>query len=105
MNKTELAAAVSAKTGWVAKDSLVAVNAVFEAIQEELVKGESVQVTGFGTFAVKNRAARTGVNPQNGKKIKIAASKAPVFKTGKTLKEAVNAKPAKKTTKKTSRKK
>ena len=65
--------------------------AFFSSIEEALVAGEKIQLIGFGTFEVKERAARTGRNPQTGKAIKIPASKNPVFKAGKTLKDAVNA--------------
>ena len=68
-----------------------AVNAVLEGISEGIKKGGPVQLIGFGTFEVKERAARTGRNPQTGKAIEIPASKNPVFKAGKTLKDAVNA--------------
>jgi len=98
MNKTELVAAISAKTELSKKDSEKALKAFIDVVTEELVKGEKVQLVGFGTFEVAARAERTGKNPQTGKQIKIAASKAPKFKAGKALKETVNApkKPAKK---------
>ena len=73
-----------------------AVKAVFDTVAEELAAGGKVQVIGFGTFEVRERAARTGRNPQNGKEITIQASKSPAFKAGKGLKEQVNAAPAKK---------
>ncbi len=102
MNKTELVAAIAAKTELSKKASEDAVKAFIDVVTEELTKGEKVQLVGFGTFEVAERAARTGKNPQTGKAIKIAASKAPKFKAGKALKETVNApkKAAKKTTKK-----
>ena len=91
MNKAELVAAVAEKTALSKKDSEKAVNAAFEAITEALVKGEKVQLIGFGTFEVRSRKARTGRNPRKpGEVIKIPASKAPVFKAGKALKDAVN---------------
>ncbi len=90
MNKTELIAAVAEKTGLKKTESANAIEAVVAAITEELKKGEKVTLIGFGTFETRNRAARTGRNPQTGKEIKIKASKAPAFKAGKALKEAVN---------------
>ena len=89
MNKGELINAVAA-TGLSKKDADTAVNAVFGAIGDALAKGEAVQLIGFGTFSVKERAAREGRNPQTGEVVKIKASKAPVFKAGKALKDAVN---------------
>ncbi len=91
MNKTELVAAIAAKKELSKKDSEKALKAFIEVVTEELVKGGKVQLVGFGTFEVADRAARTGKNPQTGKAIKIAASKAPKFKAGKALKETVNA--------------
>jgi len=91
MNKTELIAAVAEKTALTKAASGKAVDAIVEAITEELKKGEKVTLIGFGTFETRSRAARTGRNPQTGKEIKIKASKAPAFKAGKALKEAVNA--------------
>ncbi len=98
MNKTELIAAVAEKTGLAKKDAEAAVKAVTEAISAELVAGNKVQIVGFGTFEVTERAARQGRNPRTGESMKIAAAKAPKFKAGKTLKAAVNA-PKKKTRK------
>ena len=72
------------------KDAEKALNAVFASIEEALAKEEKVQVIGFGTFEVKAREARTGRNPQTGAEIKIPASKNPVFKAGKALKDSVN---------------
>lgn len=95
MNKTELVAAIAEKTELSKKDSEKALKAFMEVVSEQLKKGEKIQLVGFGTFEVTERAARTGKNPQTGKAIKIPASKAPKFKAGKALKEAVN-KPAKK---------
>mgnify|MGYP000922067909 FL=1 len=90
MNKTELVANVAEKAGLSKKDAEKALGAVIESIEEALVEGDKIQLIGFGTFEVKDRAARTGRNPQTGKEIKIAASRNPVFKAGKALKDAVN---------------
>lgn len=92
MNKTELVAAIAAKAELSKKDSEKALKAFMETVSEQLKKGEKIQLVGFGTFEVVKRAARTGKNPQTGKAIKIAASKAPKFKAGKGLKDAVNKK-------------
>ena len=91
MNKTELVAAISEKTELTKKDSEKALKALIDVVAEELKKGEKVQLVGFGTFEVSERAARTGKNPQTGAEIKIAACKALKFKAGKALKDAVNA--------------
>ena len=91
MNKTELVAAISEKTELTKKDSEKALKALIDVVAEELKKGEKVQLVGFGTFEVSERAARTGKNPQTGAEIKIAACKAPKFKAGKALKDALNA--------------
>ena len=91
MNKTELVAAVAAKAEISKKDAEAAVTATFDAITAALAEGDKVALVGFGTFAVMERAARTGLNPQTKEKIEIAASKAPAFKAGKALKDAVNA--------------
>ena len=90
MNKTELIAAVAEKTGLTKKDAEKAVNATMEAITAELAKGDKVSLTGFGIFEVKAREARTGRNPRTGETTQIPASKAPAFKVGKALKDAVN---------------
>ena len=91
MNKAELIATVAEKTDSTKKEAELAVNAVISTIEEELKKGEKVQLIGFGTFEVRQRKARQGRNPRKpGEVIKIAASKAPVFKAGKALKDAVN---------------
>lgn len=94
MNKTELVAAIAAKTGLTKKDTEATVNAFVETVQKELTKkGGKVQLIGFGTFEVRNRKARTGRNPQKpGEVIKIPASKAPVFRAGKAFKDIVNKK-------------
>ena len=90
MNKGELIAALAAKTEKTKKESETALNAVIDVITENLAKGEKVQLIGFGTFEAKSRPARTARNPRTGEAVKIAASKAPVFKAGKALKDAVN---------------
>lgn len=90
MNKTEMTAALAAKTGLTKKDAEQALTAVIDVITEALVAGEKVQMVGFGAFEVKARPERTAHNPQTGEAITIAASKAPVFKAGKALKDAVN---------------
>ena len=92
MNKTELIAAVAEKAELSKKDAEKAVKAFTDAVSEELVKGGKVQLVGFGTFEVSERAAREGRNPQTGETMKIEASKAPKFKAGKALKDMVNAK-------------
>ena len=91
MNKTELVASVAEKAGLTKKDSEKAVNAVLAAVTESLQKGEKVQLVGFGTFEVAERAAREGRNPKTGETMPIAASKTPKFKAGKALKDMVNA--------------
>ncbi len=88
MNKGELISAVAA-SGLTKKDAEAAINAVFGAITDALAKGDSVQLVGFGTFGVKERAAREGRNPRTGETVSIAASKAPYFKAGKGLKDKV----------------
>ncbi|MBN2852732.1 MAG: HU family DNA-binding protein [Clostridia bacterium] len=90
MNKTELVKAVSEKTSLSKKDSDQACSAVFDAITEALESGDKVSLIGFGTFEVRARAAREGLNPITKEKIKIPASKAPAFKAGKALKDKVN---------------
>ncbi len=90
MNKAELVAAVADKAGISKKDAEESVKAFTEVITEELKKGEKVTLVGFGTFEVSERAERTGRNPQTGAEMKIAASKAPKFKAGKALKDAIN---------------
>ena len=89
MTKSDLIAAVATKIGSSKKDSEKAVCAVLDSITEALANGEKVALTGFGTFEVKERAARMGHNPRNGEAMEIPASKAPAFKAGKALKEAV----------------
>ena len=89
MNKAELIAAVAEKQGIAKTQAGTAVEAVFETIAEALQSGDRVQLVGFGTFEVRDRPARKGQNPKTGEKIDIPASKAPVFKAGKSLKESV----------------
>ena len=87
MNKTELVAAIVAKTGVTKKVAEANLNATIEAITEALVKGDKVALVGFGNFEVRERAAREGKNPQTGAKIQIAACKVPAFKAGKAFKD------------------
>ena len=89
MNKAELISVVAEKTGFTKKDSDLAVNAALDAITEALVAGEKVQLVGFGTFEVKERAARVGRNPQTKEEITIPAARVASFKVGKALKDAV----------------
>ena len=91
MNKTELVAAVAEQADISKKDAEKALKAFVNVVTEEMKKGEKVQLVGFGTFEVSERAAREGRNPQTGKTMKIEACKAPKFKAGKALKDAVNA--------------
>ena len=90
MNKTELVAAIAEQTELSKKDSEKALKAFIDVVTSELQKGEKIQLVGFGTFEVAERAAREGRNPLTGEKMKIKASKAPKFKAGKALKDAVN---------------
>lgn len=89
MNKTELIAAAAEASGLTKKDTEKAINAAIEAITAALVKGDKVQIAGFGSFEVKDREARTGRNPHTGEAIEIAATRVPGFKASKTLKDAV----------------
>lgn len=91
MNRTELVAAMAEKTQLSKKDADLALKAFIDVVSEELQKGEKVQLVGFGTFEVSERAAREGRNPQTGETMTIAASKSPKFKAGKALKDLVNA--------------
>lgn len=91
MNKAELVAAVAERTELSKKDAEKAIKAVTDVISEELVKGEKVQLVGFGTFKVTERAAREGRNPKTGEPMQIEASKSPKFEAGKALKDMVNA--------------
>ena len=90
MNKAQLVAAIAEQAGMTKKDSEKFLKAFEDVITAELIKGEKIQVVGFGTFEVAERPARTGINPQTKKPIEISASKAPRFKAGKALKDAVN---------------
>jgi DNA-binding protein HU-beta len=89
MNKSELIDAVASGSGFSKKDSEIAVNSVVDAIKAALAKGEKVQLVGFGTFEVRNRNARTGLNPQTKQAINIPATKVPAFKAGKAFKDAI----------------
>ena len=91
MNKTELVAAMAEQAGVSKKDAEKTLKAFTDVVADELKKGGKVQLVGFGTFEVSERAAREGRNPQTGKVMKIAASKAPKFKAGKALKDMLNA--------------
>ena len=91
MNKTELIAAVAEKSGLSKKDADNAVNAMLDAVVETLSQGDKVQIVGFGTFEVSERAAREGRNPRSGETMSIPASKMPKFKAGKALKDMLNA--------------
>ena len=100
MNKKELIAAAVAPAEMSQKDVEKALKAINEAIVAEVAKNGKVQLIGFGTYEARKRAARTGKNPQDGKPIKIPAATVPAFKAGKAFKDAVNVKPAKKSSKK-----
>ena len=91
MNKTELIAVVAEKAELSKKDAEKAIKAFTDAVSEELVKGGKIQLVGFGTFEVAERAAREGRNPRTGETMTIAASRTPKFKAGKALKDQVNA--------------
>ena len=91
MNKTELVAAMAEQAGLSKKDAEKALKAFTDVVAAELKKGEKIQLVGFGTFEVAERAAREGRNPLTGASMKIAASKAPKFKAGKALKDMLNA--------------
>ena len=90
MNKTELVAAIAEKAELSKKDAEKALKAFTETVAEQLKNGDKIQLVGFGTFEVTERAARTGKNPRTGEAIQIAASKVPAFKAGKALKDVVN---------------
>ena len=90
MNKTELVVSIAEKAAISKKDAEKALSAFLDTVAEELKKGEKIQLVGFGTFEVRERAARTGINPQTKQTIEIAASKNPVFKAGKALKDALS---------------
>lgn len=89
MNKTELINAVAETSGLTKKDSEIALNAILDTIQSAMKNGDKVQLVGFGSFEVKERAARTGKNPATGATIEIPASKTPAFNAGKALKDAI----------------
>ncbi|CAA2931044.1 HU family DNA-binding protein [Arsenophonus endosymbiont of Bemisia tabaci] len=89
MNKTELINQIAEKADLTKKDSEKALNAFIETVTKTLKVGDDIQLVGFGSFQVKQRAARDGRNPKTGETLKIAAAKVPIFKAGKTLKEAV----------------
>ena len=91
MNKTELVAEIAEKANTSKKETEVVLRAFTDVVTEQLKKGEKIQLVGFGTFEVSERSARTGRNPQTGEEMQIAASKAPKFKAGKALKDAINA--------------
>lgn len=91
MNKTELIVAVAEKSGLTKKDAERALAGMIEVITETLVNGDKVQLVGFGTFAVRTREARKGHNPMTGAEIDIPQTKTPLFKPGKSLKDAVDA--------------
>ncbi|MBS4024401.1 MAG: HU family DNA-binding protein [Clostridia bacterium] len=90
MNKTELVSSVAEKAQLTKKDAEKVVNAVFASIEEALANNDKVQLVGFGTFEVRERAARTGRNPKTGEPIEIASAKVPAFKPGKALKDSVS---------------
>ena len=90
MNKADLVSMIAAKSNLTKKDSESALNAFMETVEGALKKGEKIQLVGFGTFEVRNRNARNGINPKTKQAIKIPASKAPVFKAGKALKDSCN---------------
>lgn len=90
MNKTELVVSIAEKAAISKKDAEKALSAFLDTVAEELKKGEKIQLVGFGTFEVRERAARTGINPQTKQTIEIAASKNPVFKAGKALKDSLS---------------
>ena len=90
MNKSELSSRVAAAASMSRTEADTAVSAVFSAIADALAAAETVAIAGFGTFSTKERSARTGRNPRTGEAISIAASRAPAFKAGKALRDAVN---------------
>ena len=91
MNKADLVSMIAAKSNLTKKDSESALNAFVETVQTALQNGEKIQLVGFGTFEVSERASREGRNPQTGETMTIEACKAPKFKAGKALKDAINA--------------
>jgi len=90
LNKSDLISAVAEKADLTKKDAEKAVNAIFKSIEEALARNDKVQLVGFGTFEIKERAARVGRNPRTGEEIKIPATRVPSFKAGKALREAVS---------------
>ena len=90
MNKTELVAAIAEQAEISKKEAEKALKAITDVVAEELKKGEKIQLVGFGTFEVRERAAREGINPRTKAKIEIAATKVPAFKAGRALKDAVS---------------
>lgn len=90
MNKAELIAQVAEKSDLTRKDAEKAVSAVLASVEEALARGDRVQLVGFGTFEIRERAARKGHNPQTGEEIQIAATRVPVFKAGKSLREVMS---------------
>ena len=92
MNKSQLIAAVSSDSGLSKVDSARAIDSMLDTVTRALKKGDEVSITGFGKFSVVKRAARQGVNPRTGERVKIKASKAPKFSAGATLKQAVSPK-------------
>ncbi len=92
MKKSEFVAVVAEKAGLTKKDAEKAMDAVFETVGDVLASGDKLQVSGFGTFETRTRAARTGHNPRTGEEIAIAAATLPAFKPGKALKDKVDAK-------------
>ena len=90
MNKAELISVMAEKSGLTKKDSEKALNSFIEAVEEALVKGDKVQLVGFGTFEVRERSARKGRNPQTAEEIDIPAASVPAFKAGKALRDSIN---------------
>ena len=90
MNRGEFVAAIAEQSGLTKADADRAIEAIFKVVKKALKEGDTISLVGFGTFAVRKRAARTGRNPRTGETIKIKASKVPAFKAGKALKDAVN---------------
>jgi DNA-binding protein HU-beta len=89
LNKAELVSSVAEKAEVTKKDAEKVITAVFDVVEEALARGDKVQLVGFGTFEVRDRAARTGRNPQTGEEIQIAATRVPAFRAGKALRDAV----------------
>lgn len=90
MNKNELIRAIANNAGITLKDAAIALDGVISAITDGLKAGDKIQISGFGTFEIKEKAARDGINPKTGEKIKIGASKIPAFKFGKAYKDSFN---------------